>query len=266
MFYYCSIRWVNGSRKGLIVGKAKASPKGHSAGMAKVTNFGDVRQTHFCVHCGGPTETKDHAPSKVFLDEPYPLTRPTLPSCGDCNNGFSDDEEYVACFVECVKRGTTNPNGLKREKVAKALRRNSALRGRIERSRRTAETLGGGRIFTWTPEEERVRRVALKLARCHAAYELNEPQLEDPDHLLVIPLVSLSDDQREHFETPPDTGVWPEVGSRAMLRLVEGGSGFAGGWCTVQEGCYRYMAVGAGSVMVRGVISEYLAYEVIWGL
>ena len=67
-----------------------------------VENFGDVRQTQFCVHCGGPTETKDHAPSKVFLDHPYPLTKPTLPSCGECNNGFSDDEEYLSAFVECV--------------------------------------------------------------------------------------------------------------------------------------------------------------------
>lgn len=128
----------------MIVKNAKAGPKGHSAGMAKVTNFGDVRQTYFCVHCGGPTETKDHAPSKVFLDEPYPLTRPTLPSCEECNNAFSDDEEYVSCFVECVARGTTNPNGLKREKVTKALRRNSALRERIERSRRKADTRAEG--------------------------------------------------------------------------------------------------------------------------
>ena len=248
------------------MGKAKAGPKGHSAGMAKVTNFGDVRQTGFCVHCGGPTKTKDHAPSKVFLDHPYPLTRPRLPSCGDCNNGFSDDEEYVAAFIECVVQGTTDPDCLKRENVARALRRNSALRGRIERSRREAETLGGGRLLMWTPEEEQVLRVALKLARCHAAYELNEPQLDNPDHLLVVPLVSLTEAQREHFETPPDTRVWPEAGSRAMLRLVEGGPGLAGGWCTVQEGRYRYMAVGAGLVIVRGVISEYLAYEVIWGL
>lgn len=234
--------------------------------MKRLPNDGDVRQTYFCVHCGGPTETKDHAPSKVFLDLPYPLTRPTLPSCGECNNGFSDDEEYVACFVECVIRGTTNPNGLKREKVAKALRRNSALRGRIESSRRKSETLGGGWIFTWTPEEERLRRVALKLARCHAAYELNEPQLEEPQHLLVVPLVNFSEDQRQHFETPPYTDVWPEVGSRAMVRMVEEEPGCVGGWCLVQDGRYRYMAVGAQSVMVRGVISEYLAFEVIWGV
>lgn len=233
-------------------------------GIKKIWNFGDVGQTCFCVHCGGPTETKDHAPSKVFLDLPYPLTRPTVPSCGECNNGFSDDEEYLACFVECVIQGTTDPELVKREKVAKALRRNLGLRGRIERSRREAETLGGGRIVTWDPEEDRVHRVALKLARCHAAYELNEPQLDDPDHLLVVPLVSLTEDQRQHFETPPDTGLWPEVGSRAMTRSVEEEAGYVGGWCRVQEGRYRYMAVGAGSVMVRGVLSEYLACEVIW--
>ena len=233
--------------------------------MKKIPNYGDVRQTNFCVHCGGPAETKDHAPSKVFLDLPYPLTRPTVPGCGECNNGFSDDEEYLACFVECVIQGTTDPDRLMREKVAKALRRNRGLRGRIERSRREAETLGSGRVVTWDSEEDRVRRVALKLARCHAAYELNEPRLEYPDHVLVVSLVSLTEARREHFETPPDTGVWPEVGSRSMLRLVEGEPGYVGGWRLVQEDRYRYMAVGAGPVMVRGVLSEYLAYEVFWG-
>lgn len=235
-----------------------------SGEMRKLSNFGDDRQRGFCVHCGGSTETQDHAPSKVFLDQPYPLTRPTVPSCEDCNNGFSADEEYLACFVECVIQGTTDPDLLKREKVAKALRRNRGLRGRIERSRREAEKLGGGQIVIWDPEEDRIRRVALKLARCHAAYELNEPRLDDPDHLLVVPLVSLDEPQREHFETPPDTGLWPEVGSRAMLRLVEDDPGYVGGWCLVQEGRYRYMAVGADAVMVRGVLSEYLGYEVIW--
>lgn len=235
--------------------------------MKKVTNvYADDRQKTFCVHCGGPTETKDHAPSKVFLDLPYPLTRPTVPSCGECNNGFSNDEEYLACFVECVIRGTTDPDLLKRTKVAKALHRNRGLRGRIERSRREMDTQGRGHIVTWDPEKLRVRRVALKLARCHVAYELNEPQLEEPDHLLVVPLADLAEAQRDRFETPPDTGVFPEIGSRAMLRLVEQEAGYIGGWCVVQEGRYRYMAVGAGSVMVRGVLSEYLAYEVIWGL
>ena len=85
--------------------------------MDLVPNFGDDRQKGFCVHCGRPPETQDHAPPKVFLDMPYPQHRPTLPSCLKCNNGFSADEEYLACFVECVVCGTTDPEKLTREKA-----------------------------------------------------------------------------------------------------------------------------------------------------
>ena len=116
----------------------------------------------------------------------------------------------------------------------------------------------------WMPDEARVRQVVLKLARCHAAYELNEPQLTEPTHLLVVPLPTLSESQRQHFETPPDTSVWPEVGSRAMQRLLIAEEAYSMGWITVQEGRYRYMAVGAEAVLIRGVLSEYLGYEVIW--
>ena len=232
--------------------------------MKKLPNLGDDRQKGFCVHCGGLTETKDHAPSKAFLDLPYPPTRPTLPSCVTCNNGFSGDEEYVACFIECVIHGTTDPDALCRDKVAKALRRNRSLRARIDRARRAADTLGGGEIVSWCPESQPFERVALKLARCHAAYELNEPQLSEPDHLLVVPVQTLDETQREHFETPPHTDVFPEVGSRTMQRLLIIDDAYSEGWVHVQEGRYRYMAMGSQSVIVRGVLSEYLAYEVIW--
>jgi hypothetical protein len=46
--------------------------------------------------------------------------------------------------------------------------------------------------------------------------------------------------------------------------MLEGEEGYVGGWCLVQEGRYRYMAVGAGSVMVRGILGEYIGYEVFW--
>jgi choline dehydrogenase-like flavoprotein len=88
--------------------------------------------------------------------------------------------------------------------------------------------------------------------------------LSEPDHIFVAPLLTLNELQREHFETPPDTGVWPEVGSRAMQRLVVVDEAYSKGWVFVQEKRYRYVAIGDRSVMVRGVFSEYLAYEVIW--
>ena len=40
--------------------------------MQQLRCYGDDRNKGFCVHCGGPSETVDHVPSKVLLDEPYP--------------------------------------------------------------------------------------------------------------------------------------------------------------------------------------------------
>ena len=53
---------------------------------------------HFCIYCGAESGTREHVPSKVFLDEPYPEDLPVLPACFNCNNGFSDDEAYVFNF------------------------------------------------------------------------------------------------------------------------------------------------------------------------
>jgi hypothetical protein len=70
------------------------------------------------------------------------------------------------------------------------------------------------------------------------------------------------------FEVAPDidVGIWPEVGSRAMQRLVV--SQPAGlvmmDWITVQEGQYRYLAIASSSAVVHMVIGEYLACEVVW--
>ncbi|WEF24780.1 hypothetical protein [Paracoccus sp. S3-43] len=232
--------------------------------MEKFGDYGDDRQKGFCVHCGDRTESMDHAPSKVFLDLPHPPHMPSLPSCRECNNGFSADEEYVACFTECIICGTSDPELLSRDKVKRAMRRNGSLRARIERAHRESKAASGGTIHVWRPEAEAVRRVVLKLARCHAAYELNEPRLDEPEHVLFMPLISLTDDQRRHFETAPEVGVSPEVGSRAMQRVLIADDSYAEGWLTVQDGRYRFLAVAESSLMVRGVISEYLAFEVIW--
>ena len=232
--------------------------------MRQIRNYGDKRQTEFCVHCGGSTETRDHAPSKILLDKPYPTNLPVLPSCAECNEGFSLNEEYTACFIECALCGSTDPDEITRDAIKKILRSSSSLRAFIERSKKEASTIGGGRILVWEPNQDRISQVILKLARCHTAFELNEPRLEKPSHLMILPLISMTDEQRDHFEAVPDTGVWPEVGSRAMLRLIEGDEAYVGGWIDVQDGRYRYMAVAGGDILIRGVLSEYLAYEVIW--
>ena len=116
-------------------------------------------------------------------------------------------------------------------------------------------------------EVERVHKVALKLARGHAAFELNEPQFEQPDSITAVPLLSLNPEARIAFEEiSPGDSVWPEVGSRALQRLVEGHDLDAYGWIVVQEGRYRFLSSAGVGVIVRMVLSEYLACEVVWHL
>jgi hypothetical protein len=235
------------------------------ATMEQLPDYSDDRLIVGCVLCGGPTESRDHVPSRVLLDEPYPENLPVVPACEVCNRGASLDEEYFACLLECVLAGAATPEAVRREKVRRILERKPALAAMLAQARTVSEQ---GTIFKI--DQERINRVVLKLARGHAAYELSEPQHGDPASVAAVPLSLLSERARAEFEAGPRSGElvpWPEVGSRAMQRLavsVTAGFDFDGGWVEVQPERYRYLAFADGSVTIRMVISEYLACEVIW--
>ena len=235
--------------------------------MVKLSNWGDGRQTHFCVHCGGSTETRDHAPSNDFLDLPHPDYMPVLPCCDSCNRSFSADEEYLAVFIECAISGSSDPKYVGREKVRKALSRNNALRRRVESRKKEAKTIGGSQLIFWELELIPAKNVFLKLARCHAVYELNEPQLREPTDFLITPLISMSSSERAAFETAPcsnELGILSEVVSRARQRMLVVDNQPFSDWVMVEEVRYRYMASGSHVVTVRGVLSEYMAFEFVW--
>lgn len=226
--------------------------------MEQIQPFADERHDAFCASCGASPGTRDHSPPKVFLDTPYPDNLPTAWTCHDCNEGHSLDEEYVACLVECVKAGTTDPARLRRPTVRRVLAAKPALRERL------TEAHQGDHFVV---EHGRVNRVVLKLARCHAKYELAEPMLDPPTRLATAPLPALSQVQSQRFETAPEAFGWPEVGSRAMARAIGGASDANRDpyqWVIVQQARYRYLAVPAPVCTVRMILSEYLAAEVAW--
>lgn len=228
--------------------------------MDQIRDFADERHSTFCAYCGGRTGTRDHVPSKVLLDAPLPENLPVVPACRECNNGFSLDEEYVACLIECALSGTTDPAELERDCIIRILKRKPALRSRLEESRRVDPAAN----TSFVVEERRVRRVVLKLARGHAMFEGAAPQLDQPSTIHVAPLGLLAEAQRTAFETPPATNVFPEVGSRAMQRLFRQPD-WGTSWIEAQADRYRYLvAVGSPGLVVRLVLSEYLAAEVTW--
>lgn len=217
-----------------------------------------------CAYCGGPADTVDHVPSKVLLDDPLPANLPVVPACARCNRGFSLDEEYLACFLECVLAGSAEPDRLRRPKIEQALRHSAKLSEQISGSVGTAPD---GRLL-WTPDSRRVENVVLKLARGHALYELSSAQLEMPEAVACLPLLAMNPDDRDRFERAGSGEMrgWPEIGSRAFLRAADVApySSQCGPWIEVQTGRYRYSVDDNGGAHVRMVLSGYLACSVEW--
>jgi hypothetical protein len=133
--------------------------------MEQIGTSSDERLLTGCVYCGGSAESRDHVPSRVLLDESDIPNLPVVPACQACNNGFSNDERYLACLIECVLAGFTDPTVLERLKVKRTLLARPVLRAELEASR---HLFRDRTIFA--VETSRVRNVLLKLARGHSAY------------------------------------------------------------------------------------------------
>jgi len=239
----------------------------------QLKDYADSRLIVGCIYCGGLEETRDHVPSRVFLDAPFPENLPVLPACGPCNSGFSLDEEYLACLIEAAVAGSTDPAHIRRPRVAETMRRNAALRSRIEAAKRVID----GRL-AFDPETARIQNVVLKLARGHAAYELSASRRERPTGLSCWPLEVMTPEARESWETSHVQQMFGEVGSRGLQRMLvtqftlrsETGETttvelLLNDWVDVQDGRYRYLAIDdLGEVRIKIVIGEYLACDVSW--
>ena len=241
--------------------------------MDQLKNFADDRLINGCVYCGGTAETRDHVPSRILLEPPYPENLPVVGCCERCNQGFSKDEEYVACLLEAVRAGSTDPEKIHRPSVARIFQRAPALRARIESAKREVE----GRI-EFGVEAGRIENVMLKLARGHAAFELNQTCREAPEHFWCGSYHAISPEVRQVFDAPHEQKLFGEVGSRGLQRMLvtqltvrspDGNESQIGlllnDWIEVQPGNYRYLAIDdIGGPMIRLVVAEYVACEIGW--
>lgn len=226
--------------------------------MQQIEPFSDVRLRSCCIYCGGPIETREHVPSKILLDKPYPHNLPIVPSCLSCNSSFSMDEEYCACILECVRCGTSNPEELRRDTVKRILREKPGLQKRIALSEHVVE---GG--CYWGVDIPRIRNVLVKIARGHAAFELSELNFSDPGFVSIFPLEMLSKEQYVEFESVRTPSIFPELGSRAMQRIIVPHL-TTSGWIDVQAEKYRYFVSCDCRVEVRIVVDEYLGSIIYW--
>ena len=241
--------------------------------MDQLSDFADDRLINNCTYCGGLANSRDHVPSRILLEKPYPPNLPVVGACQKCNQGFSKDEQYLVCLMESVVAGSTDPEKIQRPSVARAMKRAPALRAKIESAR---SQINGRVVFNI--EEDRVKNIMVKLAKGHAAFELSQPCREEPDHYWCSPLNSLTQEELESFDAAHVQKIFGEIGSRNMQRMfatevkLKSESGelktmkvLVNNWIDVQETHYRYLTVDEiGHIAIRMVISDYLACEVGW--
>lgn len=239
----------------------------YTALMDHIDEFVDERQAAWCIHCTTPLGTvdtnRDHVPSKAILLEPYPENLPVVQVCKSCNEGFSQDEEYLSTFLGCVISGSTDPERQTNPRISRMLTRSPSLQDRIERAKSGSTRKDGIAQLTWAPERPRVERVIVKNSRGHVLFELGEPKMDRPSSIWFAPLTSLTPKEREDFETIDIGSGWPEVGSRMMRRLLTG-QDMWNGWLMVQDDVYRYAVSYSEGFLVRSVLFDYLATEVRW--
>lgn len=242
--------------------------------MDQLRDLSDERLLAGCTYCGGFDGSRDHVPSRVFLDAPLPDHLPVVGACRACNQSFSLDEEYLACLVEAAAVGSADPDRIRRASIAETLRRRPKLRALIDGALRAASHDSTG----IAADHARVRNVLLKLARGHAAFELSMAARREPSSAWWSPLCSMSPDALEAFEAPHVVELFGEVGSRSLQRLqvvqlrLQSAAGeevlvdlLMNDWVEVQAGRYRYLAAqDPEETVIRMVIGEYLACSVSW--
>lgn len=222
--------------------------------------FFDDRMKGICAYCGGLPDSRDHVPSKILLDEPYPKNLPIAESCTSCNQSFSASEEYVACLIESAINGTTIPNENFRPKIATTLNARPSIAKRIEEGKQVSSN---GQLI-WQPEAKHVKKVMLKLARGHMAYELGIQHIEEPELIEILPLAIMSEAHVEEFLTLPDSHTYPEIGSRAFVNLHSGKLTAFENWHVVQNNRYLYALGQSEGDWVKILINEYLAVHIAW--
>ena len=218
----------------------------------------DSRIAGICIYCGGIAKTRDHVPSKAFLDKPYPENIPVVPCCSECNNKFSKDEEYVVCAIECLKCNSADVNNIEREKVRSTLLHAPTLQTRIESySKDLCSDISN--LRTIKIEKERFDNVIRKLVLGHLFFEnsiINFANIKWQYKLLP----RMNSQELEDFFAPYQLTLSPEIASRALHRMILINGDPYLDWEIVQPNLYQY-CTSADGAHLKILIGNYLAIE-----
>jgi len=224
--------------------------------MKQYLDFSDSRHNIGCILCGSYPDSRDHIPARTFLKKPYPTNLNVLPVCMPCNNGFSQDEEYVSFLVRYLKHleSGNKKDYIELEKFSHA----DILEKRILDGFCNKQDKLNPMMFI-NIEADRIKNILNKYAFAHFCFERGEHPNRKKTQINFAFANQLTDDQIKLFNEIPYSNILPEVGSRLFQRIIEDGDS----WMIVQDGYYRYY-IAQNQSYVKIVISEFLFGEIIF--
>jgi hypothetical protein len=224
--------------------------------MKQYLDFSDSRHNNGCILCGSYPDSRDHIPARTFLNKPYPSNLNVLPVCTSCNNGFSQDEEYVSFLVRYLKYLESDDENdyLGIEKFSHAdILEERILNGLCNKKDKLNPTM-----FI-NIEVDRIKNILNKYAFAHFCFERGEHPNREKTQTNFAFVNQLTDDQIKLYNEIPYSKILPEVGSRLFQRVIENGDS----WMIVQDSNYRYY-VAQNKPYVKIVISEFLFGETVF--
>lgn len=227
--------------------------------LLKYNKKGDFK----CVYCYEKADTREHIPSKIFLNEPYSNNLAILPACFNCNNSYSDKEQYLACLIDYLQYKLYNLETVQRSKIQKTFISKPHIKDELEKSTIYAND---GKLNYIEYNHDKIQAILLKLSIGHATYSLSRIHLDKPDIINYKFLPELSDEELHNFNSEVMCDVSPEIGARSFDNIVITNDGIPiVTWNIVQDNQYKFLAYESKTSMnIRIVIGEFLYAEVIW--
>lgn len=228
----------------------------------------------YCVYCGEEADTREHCPSKAFLQKPYPADLPTVPACKKCNNGFSYDERYASNVIKCLASYYEANDMSVFESEEKDLKE-------IKEARKATKEFVKQPFF-----DERLANVFRKLAICHASYEISTGYFSKdwdgtPERIsyVIKPFVRQQDWENLEYAEVIHDEILPEIGARAFRNIyvvqakmvsIETGTDallpmIMVDWVDVQDGFYKYQVyLKDNKIWVKMIFRDLLYCEVVF--
>jgi hypothetical protein len=229
-----------------------------------------------CVYCGETADTREHVPSRVFLEKPFPENLPIVPACYTCNNSFSGDELFLSILLERIKLKYIKDNYSCSDRVRKRIEENKIIVDNID------TVLNDNKLEQLN---ERICNVLTKLAIGHAVYELSVGYPKDDDLIVKYDVFYsfsylMSSKEIEDFTTPYilNEALLPEVGSRGYEKILVLDLKYGGvedtekwfksslillDWVNVQQDKYEYTCLlSENEVNVKIVIDNIMFAQV----